>query len=249
MWPQHQATLSLPPVLCVPITPLPTLAQRRRPLRTASRWVGKSGGIPDMSQKLFAPGGRHQGGGGCNGVVVGGSGVVGVGGGSVGGRVGGSGVGICDDDVMGSISFIKEMGSALASARERPVQVVSINARTQQTVGGGALTSTADVNVVWPGFLTDKKTLFIHVPCTASFSSFLQPAQAGANGFGFRESGVSVLELAEDVLGVQSLVVCLDKDREDLATLVRSFLFVGFELVHPSVYDVTGKFVLVGSSF
>ncbi|KAI9340886.1 ornithine decarboxylase antizyme-domain-containing protein [Obelidium mucronatum] len=215
-------------------------------VRTAGPWVRKAGGVPDIRQRNIAPGGRHRGGGGGNGVV------------SVGG--GGGGVGVCgvscgvgavvnggggnvevvgSGDCAGSLSFINEMRSALDSACEKPVQVVSINARTQQTGEG---------NVRWPGFLTDKKTLFIHVPETASFSTFLQPAQ-GSGGFGFRESVVAVLELAEDVLGVQSLVVCLDKERADLATLVRSFLFVGFELVHPSVYEAGSQYVLVGSSF
>ncbi|KAJ3289187.1 hypothetical protein HDU79_004246 [Rhizoclosmatium sp. JEL0117] len=186
-------------------------------------------------------------GGSSRGSGVGGVGVGGEASGVIGGRGVGGGlvVGNVSEDIAGSLSFMNEMGPALLSACERPVQVVSINAKTQQTVGSGVA---SDVNVSWPGFLTDKKTLFIHVPVTASFSSFLQSAQAGANGFGFRESVVAVLELAEDVLGVQNLVVCLDKDREDLANLIRSFLFVGFELVHPSVYD-SNRFILVGSSF
>ncbi|KAJ3068321.1 hypothetical protein HDU98_008485 [Podochytrium sp. JEL0797] len=180
-------------------------------------------------------GGRHQGGGGGGGLAMMGVGS-GVGGYGCVGKVG-EGVG---EDAMGSFAFINEMEGALESARERAVQVVSIRAKT---VGEEVM--------LWPGFLTDRKTMFIHVPL-----SFLQPVasaaaagSAGGGGFGFRESVVAVLELAEDVLGVQSLVVCLDKDREDLATLIRSFLFVGFELVHPSVYDATNKFVLVGSSF
>ncbi|KAJ3381100.1 Mitochondrial inner membrane protease atp23 [Entophlyctis sp. JEL0112] len=115
------------------------------------------------------------------------------------------------------------MECALAS--EKPVQVLNIKSSNQNS----------DFN--WDGFLTDKKTLFIHVPNSSSFGPF----SGQSASFGFRECVVAVLELAEDVLGVGNLVVCLDKDRDDLAVLVRAFLFVGFELVHPSVYNVTNK--------
>ncbi|KAI8615647.1 ornithine decarboxylase antizyme-domain-containing protein [Chytriomyces sp. MP71] len=149
-------------------------------------------------------------------------------------------------DVVWALAFVGDLKGALSVGGEKAVQVVCIKAKTQAGLGAAE-----NRQVVWPGFLTDKKTLFIQVPSGVSFSSIPQEqtnSTASGSSFGFRESVVAVLELAEDVLGVNSLVVCLDKDREDVTTLIRSLLFVGFELVHPSVYGTTDKFVLVGNS-
>ncbi|KAJ3093353.1 hypothetical protein HK100_006655 [Physocladia obscura] len=191
---QTRLTLSSPPAQSVSTTPTLALTPRLCPRRTVSPWVGKSGGVPDTRQRSCM-GGLGVGGGVGRGVSV-------VNGGS--GR--GVGNGVSAGDIGAELVFVNEMSLALVTANEKVVQLVSINAKNQ-TVGG-------DFNVNWPGFLTDKKTLFIHVPSSASFGSLLP--SPSSSGFGFRESVVAVLELAEDVLGVDSLVVCLDKDREDL---------------------------------
>ncbi|KAJ3202533.1 Nephrocystin-4, partial [Entophlyctis luteolus] len=106
----------------------------------------------------------------------------------------------------GVLSFIRDMECALAS--EKPVQVLNIKSSNQNS----------DFN--WDGFLTDKKTLFIHVPNSSSFGPF----SGQSASFGFRECVVAVLELAEDVLGVGNLVVCLDKDRDDLDERITTLL-------------------------
>ncbi|KAI8843355.1 ornithine decarboxylase antizyme-domain-containing protein [Chytriomyces cf. hyalinus JEL632] len=201
--------------------------------RTASRRLGEAGGIPDIRQQSRASGG-------------------GVGGGRVV-RVNAGGVVRDGEDVRGALDFVADMKGAMEGAGEVIVQVVCIRAMMNGS-SGDAVADVSGNSVVWSGFLTNQKTLFIQVPSGTSFSvgsvSSFNTAAVGhaSSSFGFRESVVSVLELAEDVLGVNSLVVCLDKDREDVAVLIRSLLFVGFELVHPSVYDTTNKFVLVGNS-
>ncbi|KAJ3264801.1 hypothetical protein HDU77_007473 [Chytriomyces hyalinus] len=202
--------------------------------RTASRRLGEAGGIPDIRQQSRASGG----GVGAGGVV----------------RANAGGVVRDGEDVRGSLDFVADMKGAMEGAGEVVVQLVCIRAMMNGLSGDGVADASGN-SVVWSGFLTNQKTLFIQVPSGTSFSvggvsSFNTAAvgHASSSSFGFRESVVSVLELAEDVLGVNSLVVCLDKDREDVAVLIRSLLFVGFELVHPSVYDTTNKFVLVGNS-
>ncbi|CAG8731757.1 15507_t:CDS:2, partial [Gigaspora rosea] len=58
---------------------------------------------------------------------------------------------------------------------------------------------------------------------------------------------VAILELAEECLKCDSLVVCLDKKYPQLSTLIRSFLYVGFELVLPGTFNhLNDDFLLVG---
>ncbi|RIB04873.1 acyl-CoA N-acyltransferase [Gigaspora rosea] len=62
-----------------------------------------------------------------------------------------------------------------------------------------------------------------------------------------KESIVAILELAEECLKCDSLVVCLDKKYPQLSTLIRSFLYVGFELVLPGTFNhLNDDFLLVG---
>jgi len=51
---------------------------------------------------------------------------------------------------------------------------------------------------------------------------------------GIKECFVSLLEYAEEELGAEGIVMCLEKDRQDKDQLIRTFKFLGFELAHPS---------------
>ncbi|XP_065353474.1 ornithine decarboxylase antizyme 1, partial [Cloeon dipterum] len=50
---------------------------------------------------------------------------------------------------------------------------------------------------------------------------------------GSKEGFVSILEYAEDALQCSSVILCLKKDRSDRALLLRTFMFLGFQVLPP----------------
>lgn len=48
-----------------------------------------------------------------------------------------------------------------------------------------------------------------------------------------KQSFITLLEFAEEKLGCTSVVLCMRKDRPDRPTLVRTFLFLGFQPLSP----------------
>jgi len=79
-------------------------------------------------------------------------------------------------------------------------------------------------DVKWDTLLIGK-TLFIEIP------GDILPE-------GSRESFVSVLEHAEDVLGCSKVIICFKKNRDDRASLIRTFKFFGFALVAPGTHQL-----------
>jgi len=85
---------------------------------------------------------------------------------------------------------------------------------------------------IWEGVIVDE-TLFLR--------------GNGLEHTDLKESFVAIIELAEQWLKCNTLVVCLDKKSPHLSTLIRSFFYVGFELVTPGTYNHnSGDFILVG---
>lgn len=76
--------------------------------------------------------------------------------------------------------------------------------------------------VTWETLLIDK-TLFIEIPAD------ILPE-------GSKESFVTLLEYAEEVLFCSHVIVCFKKNRGDRASLVRTFMFLGFVPVAPGMH-------------
>lgn len=51
---------------------------------------------------------------------------------------------------------------------------------------------------------------------------------------GSKESFVSLMEFAEEVLECDQILIKFSKDRQDRASLIRTFLYFGFQLVSPN---------------
>ncbi|KAF9907490.1 hypothetical protein EC991_010871 [Linnemannia zychae] len=62
-----------------------------------------------------------------------------------------------------------------------------------------------------------------------------------------RESVVAALDLAEEQLGCQTVHLCLEKSNSNLAKLVRTLMYAGFEMVHPDVLaHADPKYLVLG---
>jgi len=117
-------------------------------------------------------------------------------------------------------------GNGVGVSKEPPVDtsnaVKNINELVRSQVASNLVfqvTLTDCMQVTWETLLVDRK-LFIEVP----------------NGIlpeGSKESFVTLLEYAEEALKCSHVIVCFKKNRSDRATLVRTFMFLGFIVVAP----------------
>lgn len=77
-----------------------------------------------------------------------------------------------------------------------------------------------------------KDTLFIELPDDCKWY--------------FQESISSLLELAENILNCEKVVICIKKNKENIKILLRSFMYIGFQLVCPSYLKNNTNYQLVG---
>lgn len=126
-----------------------------------------------------------------------------------------------------------------AFLKEVEETTISENIKSIVKIWSGPLGADGERKNSWEAVIVDN-TLFIRVP--------EQAAEWEADGFGFREAVLAVMELSEGVLNCESMVLVLQKDRNDIAFLLRSFMLCGFELVHPKVYQFNSNLLLVGCS-
>jgi len=130
-----------------------------------------------------------------------------------------------------NVSFVTE-GSGVGVSKEPPVNVKVIN--TDSCYGySNALTSESqtasnlcfivnvahNVEVAWETIHADRK-LFVEIP-----GSILPE--------GSKESLVTLLEYAEEVLECSHVILVFKKGRTDRANLIRTFMFLGFQVVVP----------------
>jgi ornithine decarboxylase antizyme 1 len=77
-----------------------------------------------------------------------------------------------------------------------------------------------NVEVCWETILQDGK-LFMTVP-------------SGTLPEGSKEGFISLLEYAEEHLKCSHVIVCFNKNRTDRAGLIRTFMFLGFQVLTPN---------------
>lgn len=75
------------------------------------------------------------------------------------------------------------------------------------------------MEVSWETLLVGDR-LFVEIP-------------AGILPAGSKESFVTLLEYAEEVLRCNHVIVCFRKERTDRACLIRTFMFLGFGILEP----------------
>lgn len=128
-----------------------------------------------------------------------------------------------------NVSFVTE-GNGVGVLKEPPVNVKDI---FTDNVCGGALASKSQVAsnlcfeisvangvvVKWET-IYDERKLFVEVPNT------ILPD-------GSKESLVTLLEYAEEQLDCSHVILCFKKNRTDRASLIRTFMFLGFAVVCP----------------
>jgi len=79
------------------------------------------------------------------------------------------------------------------------------------------------------------KSMFLHIPSLTEW-----------HGLEFRESLMALLDLAETILNCNQLIICLEKERQELASLVHAFMYVGFNIVSPPIANMNSGFVFLG---
>ncbi|KAJ2400729.1 hypothetical protein GGI23_001853 [Coemansia sp. RSA 2559] len=114
--------------------------------------------------------------------------------------------------------------------------------RGQQWIAADVKFSSAGSKDVWHGFIIDD-VLYMYV-------------SGVFGGCDFRTAVTALVELAEDTLGCFSVLVALPKALEtpprsvdpvaSAATMVRAFMYSGFELVSPLLYQPSDAYILVG---
>lgn len=132
----------------------------------------------------------------------------------------GSGVGVLTEPPVDAKRYVDQ--NDLGQKAQPAADFVNINDLAQTHVAASLcfeITLTDCIRVTWETLLVDRK-LFIEIP-------------TGILPEGSKESFVTLLEYAEDELECSHVVVCFKKDRTDRASLVRTFMFLGFVAVAP----------------
>lgn len=137
-----------------------------------------------------------------------------------------------------SVSFVTE-GSGVGVSKEPPVNAkrlftenkrqVNINLLVEAPVASNLcfkIVLADSVKVSWETVIKDRR-LYVEVP-------------SGILPEGSKESLVRLLEYAEEIMGCTEVVICFKKGRSDQASLIRTFMFMGFTLAPPGGNTLIG---------
>ncbi|KAF9120286.1 hypothetical protein BGW39_011523 [Mortierella sp. 14UC] len=162
-----------------------------------------------------------------------------------------SGSRTCEQSRRGGISeeqttsFVREMKQFRSSANDDAVQTPSYNKSIDRLekkdeeelkdvkIDARLTITSNDSNMnTWYGFVSEG-ALFLR--------------GNGWDEMDIRESVVAALDLAEEQLGCQTVHLCLEKSNPNLAKLVRTLMYAGFEMVHPDVLaHADPKYLVLG---
>jgi len=123
------------------------------------------------------------------------------------------------------VSLNKAEGNGVGVSTEPPVAakgLENVNALAQAQAASSLCfkISLADsMEVTWETLRVGRK-LYVEIP-------------SGILPDGSKESFVTLLEYAEEVLKSSHVIVCFKKARTDRASLIRTFMFLGFAMVAP----------------
>ncbi|KAF1802431.1 hypothetical protein V8B55DRAFT_1352540 [Mucor lusitanicus] len=149
-------------------------------------------------------------------------------------------------------------------AEETAVDIVTVNARNgksdyivqvfgQTSVFHSQVEETLSIKTTRPGF-PETRTLsceaFIHND-TVFLSSPFVGQNAGLLNWAdgeFQSCITHLIELAEEKTGCSALVVSIDRHnyKDTLSTMLRAFMYLGFEMIDPAIYGQEAGYVLVG---
>ncbi|KAF9927951.1 hypothetical protein FBU30_002739 [Linnemannia zychae] len=153
-----------------------------------------------------------------------------------------SGSRACEQSRQGSISeeqtnsFVREMMMFCSSSNDgtvHPPKKTEEELKKDVKVDARLTITSNDSNMnTWYGFVSEG-ALFLR--------------GNGWDEMDIRESVVAALDLAEEQLGCQTVHLCLEKSNPNLAKLVRTLMYAGFEMVHPDVLAHTDpKYLVLG---
>lgn len=134
----------------------------------------------------------------------------------------------------------KTEGSGVGFLKEPPVSVKG----TEISVGGGngavrcRQGVVADNGVSKLRFCVDVEGQEMHWDTLMIGKTLFVEMPSNVLPDGSRESFVSLLEYAEDVLSCSKVIICFKKNRADQASLIRTFKFLGFVLLAPGTHQL-----------
>jgi len=134
--------------------------------------------------------------------------------------------------------FVKDMKHFNSSTNEDADQPQLISLETNEEklkdvkIDARLTITSTDSNNTWFGFVSEG-ALFLR--------------GNGWEDMEIRESVVAALDLAEEQLGCKTIHLCLEKANPNLAKLVRTLMYAGFEMVHPTVLpNANPKYLVMG---
>ncbi|OWR46254.1 ornithine decarboxylase antizyme 1 [Danaus plexippus plexippus] len=96
-----------------------------------------------------------------------------------------------------------------------------------------SLSSSSDSLTEHPALLVQRreevvkqKSMYLRVPSVLSAGS--------------KDSFVMLLDFAEERLGCSNCIICVSKNRSDRSTLLRTFMFMGFQILPPNSHQMDG---------